>query len=465
MKTVSGKYKYSKIIFMNLLISITALFCFNLVNAQSITMASGFKSPSKVTPLVQSIPDLSVSGEDLENNSDTSNIEVLTDINGAILKPEHLCSIDNEKGTVSFNISGGKTLLHVRITSDQPPHDLVMKFYIDPSEAANPQRNILDQGLFVSTDGIEWDLRPFKQESGNWYSVKFTNTPEIRVACDAPYGRENLDRLIALTSNDKHVKIRTLGTGSRTFPLFEYGIDDGKKPIHYIIAGECNHETAAQWAADEMVRYIHANPEAISSVTKDHILRIIPKVSPYSYTHGNGMNLISENEKRNIYAAGTWSDSLPPAEMLHLKNEVLGIKSPTSGPTHVEQKRLHYVFTVHSFKTQNETAEYECVKESHAGKKLIDNTENSRTNWAFTCMDLMTKNFPSPCKKRIFKTWRRGLARDFFLEEFNMITFRLEMTTVNQGLPEFAETGRAIIDNLNNLGNSFDWSYVYPFSQ
>jgi hypothetical protein len=61
--------------------------------------------------------------------------------------------------------------------------------------------------------------------------------------------------------------------------------------------------------------------------------------------------------------------------------------------------------------------------------------------------------------------WGPGLARDFFLEEFNMITFRLEISTVNQGLPEFAETGRAIIDNLNNLGTSYDWSHVYPFSK
>ncbi len=453
---------------MKVPILISVLFWYNLVIAQNINILSDVESTMKVTSMVNSRLSHSETGKEAEKLSNSQNIKVLTNIDGAVLKPEHHCTIDNENGTVSFNISGRNNLLHVRITSVQSPHEVLVKFYIDPLEAANPQRNILNQGLFVSTDGIEWDRRPFTKEADNWYSVKFINKPNIRIACDAPYGRENLDRLIALTANDKNVKVRTLGAGLRTFPLFEYGKDDGKKPIHYIISGECNYETAAQWAADEMIKYIHANPEVISSITKDHILRIVPKVSPYSHTHGNGRNFLSDSENISsgyIYAAGTWSDSLPPAEMLHLKNEVLGIKTPTSGPTYVKQKRLHYVLTMHSFKTQSEYSEYECVKESNAGIQLIDDTENSRINWALTGMDLMTKNYFGPCKTRIFKTWGPGLARDFFLEEFNMITFRLEISTVNQGLPEFAETGRAIIDNLNNLGTSYDWCHVYPFSK
>lgn len=74
----------------------------------------------------------------------------------------------------------------------------------------------------------------------------------------------------------------------------------------------------------------------------------------------------------------------------------------------------------------------------------------------------MTRDFPRPVRNKVATSWYPGIARDYFLDEFNMLTFRIEFTTVNQGVPEFRESGRAIIDNLHNLGESFDWSYVYP---
>lgn len=398
--------------------------------------------------------------------NENSKIRVLTDVDGSVLLPAHELDINEKDAVVSFNISGRKvirnTQLHVRIKSYEYNKKLKLRFYINPDESKNPQSDVLKQGIFVCLDGINWDRWPFRKESGNWYFIEVFDQTDFQIALDAPYGKENLDRLINLTATDDNVRVRILGTGERTFPLFEYGEDDGEKPIHFIIAGECNYETAAQWAADEMIRYLHSNPEIVTSITKHHILRIVPKVSPYSFSNGNGRNFLSEDGKSDIYAAARWSDDLPPLEMMHLKNEVLGVKSPTSGPTHIDQKRLHYLFVLHSWKTQTDHSGGECVAVSHSGNTLIDSPDSIRYKWAQNIMNTMTQNFPRPVKNRVAKSWYPGIARDYFLDDFNMLTFRIEFTTVKQGVPEFKESGRAIIDNLNSLGEAFNWSYVYP---
>jgi hypothetical protein len=389
-----------------------------------------------------------------------SEISVSMNISRGVLKPGHQLVIDNKNHSISFNIQK-EWVLHVAVVSPKPKYTLTIRFYIGAT--GDGFKYILGQGLYVSyNDGLEWSRMDFVPLSDGWYKVTIVDKPNLRIATSIPYGQENVDKLIALVSGNQNIKIRTLGKEPRTFKMFEFGSDDGKKPMHYIIAGEDIWETAGCWAADAIVRYLNNNPAVLAELTSHHILRVVTAISPYSMA--NSQDGFLDNNGDTVYGSATWADDNPPGEIKYIKDEVLGVKSPTSGPTNLTSRRLHWVLNLHSWMAQARTSGMQSINKSFRGIELYDDPDSTRFKWLNSFLASNNENIPGKYYN-IAQAWYPGLPRDFFLEKYNFISSRLEVGTYKRGMPEFKATGEAIINNLKGKGSSYDWSKLYVPSQ
>ncbi|MDA3865467.1 MAG: hypothetical protein PF489_01825, partial [Salinivirgaceae bacterium] len=317
-----------------------------------------------------------------------------------------------------------------------------------------------NQGLFIKYDNDNsWSRVDFVPIDSNQYRITIAAKPKIQVSISIPYSSADVDKLATLVSGNKNINIRTLGVEPRTFKIFDFGKDDGKKPIHYFIAGEDLFETASMWTADAMIRYLTDNPDVLAEITAHHILRIVPAMSPYSLNKTNNYSFLDDDDNP-IYGAATWGDDLPAGELKYMRNEVVGIFPPSTEPSYLNSKRLHWVLNMHSWWAQANYTNLQASNKTKSGVTLIDNENSSRQKWL---EDFLISNIEGIPRKHyeISTTWRAGLPRDYFLAKYNFITSVIEVCTYKQGMPEFTATGQAIINNLKNKGNDYDWSKLY----
>lgn len=385
-----------------------------------------------------------------------STIKVSANISRGVLKPEHELVINEKNNSISFNIQK-EMILHVSVILPKPKYTLTTKFFIGTT--GNGYKYMLNQGIYVSyNDGLSWTRLDFAPISDGWYKVIIADEQNIRIATSIPYGQENVDKLITLVLGNPKIGVRTLGKEPRTFKIFDFGIDDGKKPIHYIVAGEDIWETAGSWTADAMVRYLTNNPAVLEEITSHHLIRIVPAITPYSMT--NNMDGFLDDNDKTVYGSATWAEENPPGEVKYMKNEVLGIISPASGPTNLDSGRLHWLLNLHSWWAMRDYSGMQSINKSYKGIELLDDSDSSRVEWL---KDFLKSNIENIPRKHftVVPAWHAGLPRDYFIERYNFISSVLEVCTYKQGIPEFTTTGEAIINNLKRKGNNYDWSKLY----
>jgi hypothetical protein len=93
---------------------------------------------------------------------------------------------------------------------------------------------------------------------------------------------------------------------------------------------------------------------------------------------------------------------------------------------------------------------------AHTGLETIQSAgENklspARMAWANRTLAALIDGVPKGKTALPPKIWHGGLARDYLLAKYNAVTFRVEVTTHNQGLDGFRRTSQRFLENLSTL--------------
>ena len=226
----------------------------------------------------------------------------------------------------------------------------------------------------------------------------------------------------------------------RIVPVFEFGHDEGQLPVHYIIGGECAWEAAGLWTTDAIVRKLATDRALREAFASRAVLRIIPALSIYSSVSVRS-NAATTLDNRSVYGASTWSWEKPPEEIALVRELVL---------EDLRRGRLGCLLTIHSWYGLHAYSGLEAIRSAGANK-----LEGERLRWTQATLDTLIQEVPAGRVDFSEKTWHPGLARDYFLREFNFTSFRIEITTAKGGDREFfTRSGEAL---LTNLGRVSDW--------
>lgn len=104
-------------------------------------------------------------------------------------------------------------------------------------------RDLPMQGFMVSRNGLDYKTVPFQEEcdfstrmaKGELLSIQFHQGGDIWLATAYPYGRNALEQLMCDTHGAPGVRTYLLQNEHRVVPVFEFGEDDGRKMIHFIV--------------------------------------------------------------------------------------------------------------------------------------------------------------------------------------------------------------------------------------
>ncbi|MFC1717715.1 hypothetical protein ACFL6S_28905 [Candidatus Poribacteria bacterium] len=312
-------------------------------------------------------------------------------------------------------------------------------------------RDLPMQGFMVSRNGLDYKTVPFQEEcdfstpmtKGKLLSIQFHQGGDIWLATCYPYGRNALEQLMCDTHGVSGVRTYLLRDEHRIVPVFEFGEDDGKKMIHFIVAGECAWETAGQWAGDAMIRELCSNQTLSDRLLKNAVVVIVPHTSPFSSTMPSGGYTTLEG--KSIYGAATWGQETPPPEYALIRERV---------EKAIQSRRLGLLLTLHSYKAQRPTSSMEAIQS--AGENELT---GSRYEWTKQTLDRLIEDVPKASAAFPKKCWHAGLAREYLLRKYNVTTFRIEVTTYQSSMEFFQQTGQQLIRNISQIA---DWSPVFP---
>ncbi|MBN1674658.1 MAG: hypothetical protein JXR37_26675 [Kiritimatiellae bacterium] len=359
-------------------------------------------------------------------------MKVLTALDGGVSQPYEI-----EGETVTFDLRPGQKILNVLITD--PPEELRIAVRVD--EKGKPF--VARQGLLTGVDGLALSACPLTETAGDTYgAVLRTDGRAVRVASRYPYGRDGLEKLICDTGGGDGCRWQVRRKAHRQVATFEFGEDDGRKPMHYFIAGEDAWETAGTWTADGMVRILASGDALAESFKARCLVRIVPLASPYSATREKASYTTLEDQ--GLYGAATWGDAPPPPEYDLIRADV---------EEAIARRRLAFMLTLHSWQAQSESTGLETVKS--AGHNALS---AERVEWAGHVLETLIAGVPHGKTSFPQKIWHPGLARDYLLAAHDVITFRVEVTTAGQGYDGFRDTARRFLENVLRVE---DWSPVY----
>lgn len=315
------------------------------------------------------------------------------------------------------------------------PEKLLLQFRM--SETA--MKLYAHQGFYISTDGIHYEQVDFTKagEMLMQAEVKPLNG-SLFVATSIPYGRDQIDQLLIDTTQTGQWKM--LHRDGRSVAMFELGTDDGQKPIHYIWA-EDTYETAGAWVVNHMIRTLNTNPELARQLTEKAVIRIMPVISLYSQNAGNGSYTGINGEAG--YGGGSWNKNPLPPELSLVHDMVVRT---------IHEKRLGFVLTVHSWFSQSPTSAIETIQT--AGTNTLS---REQMDWAQTAMNIIMDGVSG---KKIYlpeKAWNHKVFRQISLADFNAMTFRIEISTRERALNDYADIAEKMMINLVKID---DWSPV-----
>ena len=318
-----------------------------------------------------------------------------------------------------------------------PSQELTIRLLLEKET----ERRFANQGLFVSPDGVGFELRPLKKVAEAIYEcqVSVGGTGFVRISTNYPYGRDNLEQLLADTAGSTVGRWKCMRQKSRSVWLFEAGNDDGKAVVHYFIAGEDCREPLGQWVADRMIRILCTDSQLSAKVVQNAVIRICPLLSPYTASDRGHDSYTSELTGQHIYGAATWAtDPLPPEiDLLH----ALIVKT-------IQERRLGMALTIHSWWAKQPRTELQTIRS--AGGNVLS---AERVQWATATMNRFMENVPHAYVTLPERTWHPGLMREVMLERYNAITFRVEVTTQDQVTARGEATAEAFLKNLAKMEN------------
>jgi len=360
-------------------------------------------------------------------------MRVLHHFEGGVVQP-----FEVGEGEITFDLRGENGILCVML--ENAPDELFVKILT----SARNRKMLLGQGLIASADERYRDQRPFpmQEEDGDAMAgVVAGMGNRFYLSTRYLYG---VKRLAALCRRvvGPDIKMRWLRKMGRTVPVFEVGTDDGKKTVHYFIAGEDAWETTGSITADGMLRLIASHGTPICEMLDSMVIRVVPLLSPYSACLANPSYTTLDGKA--VWATATWADDVPPPEISLVCEEI--VKT-------VQEKRLGLMLNIHSWQGQNPNSMLEAIKTASNGAEL----DKPRAEWAAMALHTLIRDVPKGRAELAGKTWHPGVARDYMLGKHNAITFRLEVTTVGQGRDNFYETARALLTNMAKVA---DWSPV-----
>jgi len=341
-----------------------------------------------------------------------------------------------EEDEITFDLRQDVKFLNVLLVD--VPSELNVALLIRDEE----EKFLKGQGLIARGRDADFVAFPLAELGKNRLCARISGLGgEVRLATRYPYGRDDLDRLVADTFGANRVRFRVFSEGHRILPIFEVGEDDGYKLVHYFIAGEDASETAGCWVADEMVRILAKGEGPFHKMVERSFVRICPLVSPYSASLMVDSYISASGD--HVYGAATWGDPSPPPEYARLRAEVIRT---------IRQKRLGLLLTIHSWQAQEECSGLETIKS--AGNLTLS---PARQRWAEKTLETLIRGVPRGKVYFPERAWHPGIARDYLLANFNAITFRIEITTYGQGMDAFRKTARRLLENAAEVE---DWGPV-----
>lgn len=366
-------------------------------------------------------------------SAEESIIKVLHHFDSGQIQPYEL-----KADSISFQT--GVQNYHLHVLLKNVPDGFTVNMY-------SPKKNhliqlIADQGLWISHDGENYTLVPFIAGSTNPLSIKIEKGGDVWVSTVLPYGRNQMDLLLDDVGKTPWVNTIILNKNHRMVPVFQFGNDDGKKPIYYIICGEDAWETSGHWTGDYMVRTLCKDKSLFKKITRNAVVRIIPAASIYSNIAGISSSFTSTDGKA-VYGGASWVEVSPPDEMELIKDMV---------EKTISEKRLRFFLTIHSWGAEVKTHGMEVIKT--AGNNSLS---PERQLWAEATMKQLTQDVTSSSWIVADRGWKKGIAREYMLRVHNICTFRIEMTTYKANQDYCKQPAEQMLRNLAEIKN---WSGV-----
>lgn len=371
-------------------------------------------------------------------------LKVLTAFDGGFVH-----SYKYEKNRLAFDVTGNFSYVNAMIRNAPDPLELIF-FWRDDLEGRKPfphryeeqglmvQKNINQQLVAIQYERTEFEGLPALR------SVIDDNDGNFSISTIIPYTRSDYESLLVDTRNFSDLNVYYLRQNKREVPVFEFGRDDGMKPVHVILCGEDAWETPAKVWADVMIRRLMRDSALRKSITDNYVLRIIPLLSPYVL----GENLRVSHltlEGEGIYSAGAWGDQQPPQEIELLRNEVEKL---------IHNRRLAFMTTIHSWAAARPYHGLQTIKS--AGNNTL---KGARLKWAHQTVDELVADMESGKSALPDKAWHQGLAREYLLKKHNVITFRVEVSSKGGDMPAIKKAGEQFIENVAAIKN---WQPVLP---
>ena len=340
---------------------------------------------------------------------------------------------------VTFDVRPKQTLLNVVLLD--VPEELTMHFLFDEFGAPH----VIRQGILLSEDGIRYSPHPLQPTGdGKWSITVRPGGKKLGVATRYPYGRDGFDRLVCDIAGCAYIRPRIFNRDFRSLPVLECGVDDGRKPIHYIIAGEDISESAGTMVTDEMVRFLATDKAIAEALLGKALVRFVPLVS----LHCAARPLTASYDTlagAGIYGASKWRDEEPPPEYAILRDQV---------DQTIAEKRLGLLFCLHSHQAECITSEMEYVRSG--GENTLRPARDAAAKQA---LDQLLEGLPSTNGAPKEKAWFPGLARDYLMHRHNVVSYRIEITTAGVTTDYFKQMGQQILRNVTAVP---DWSFVQP---
>jgi len=384
------------------------------------------------------------SKEGFNNNVSLDTPQVITSFEGGFVP-----NYKFKKNQLAFDVTGDSSYVSAMIRNVPSPLELIF-YWRDDSENSKPFPHFYEgQGLMVQKD-MDQQFVAHRYER-----TTFKGLPALRAVIDdndgnfsistiVPYTRSDYESLLVDTRNFSGVNVYYLRQNKREVPVFEFGRDDGRKPVHVILCGEDAWETPAKVWADVMIRRLLRDEALRKSITENYVLRIIPLLSPYVLSENLRVSHLTL-EGEPIYSAGAWGDKQPPPEIELLRKEVEAL---------IHDRRLAFMTTIHSWAAQAPFHGLETIKS--AGNNTL---KGARLKWARQTVEKLVANIESGKSSLPDEAWHKGLARDYLLKKHNVITFRIEVSSQGGNIPAIKKAGEQFIENIATIKN---WQPVLP---
>ena len=301
------------------------------------------------------------------------------------------------------------------------------------------------QGLIVGDDLRDWRAVPFTRRE-DLLVATVPVAKRVWIAHSFPYLPEHLKQLVVDVEATHRARISRIERGGRTVTLFEFGQPpETATRHHFVIGGEDAWEGPGAWVAEGVVRTLASDRPEVRRLLETASVRVVPSLSPASVPAGVQGYLTPDG--RAIYGAATWRDAEPPPEVAVVRDLVTDA---------IRRRTLGFLLTCHAWWAYYPFSGLDTIEVSSDNRNRLS---PERRAAVLRFLHAIIRNVPRGEINITRRIWHAGLARDYTLAEHNAVTFRTEVTTQDQGLPELRKTGEQLLLNLAAVD---DFSWVFP---